>query len=63
MEQSRWKSPVFWAGVVSAILSLLVAMQVINLEQSQAIKIIVEALLSAFAVFAAANNPTNKSGF
>jgi len=63
MEQSRWASPVFWGGVISAILSVLVAMQVINLEQSEAIKAAVVAILAVVGIFAAANNPVNKTGF
>lgn len=63
MEQSRWKSPVFWSGVITALLSVLVAMNIINLEQQEAIKGIVLAILSAWSVFTAANNPTNAKGF
>jgi hypothetical protein len=63
MTQSRWTSPVFWSGVISAILSVLVAMQVIDLNQSKAIEGIVVAILGAISIFAAANNPTNKNGF
>jgi len=63
MEQSRWKSPVFWSGVITAILSVLVALNVINLEQQEAIKGIVIAILGAWSMFVGANNPTNATGF
>lgn len=63
MTQSRWKSPIFWSGVATAVLALLVSLQVINLEQSQAFKGVVEAICSAWSIFSMANNPTNKTGF
>jgi hypothetical protein len=63
MEQSRWKSPIFWSGVITAILSVLVAMNVINLEQQEALKNAVIAICGAWSIFASANNPTNATGF
>ena len=63
MEQSRWKSPIFWSGVITAVLSVLVAMNIINLEQQEAIKGVVVALLAVWSIFVGANNPVNATGF
>lgn len=63
MEQSRWKSPVFWSGVFTAVVGVLVAMNVINLEQSETLKNVIVAVCGAWSVFVGANNPTNATGF
>lgn len=63
MEQNRLKSPVFWGGIFVLIVNFLVAMDIINLEQSEALKVAVNGVLSAIAAFAVANNPTDKANF
>ncbi|MHC1786144.1 MAG: hypothetical protein AB9880_03665 [Christensenellales bacterium] len=58
MEQNRFKSPVFWGGIVALVLNFLIAIEVITPAQSQAVNDVFKALLTAFAAFAVANNPT-----
>lgn len=61
--QNRYRSPVFWGGVLALIVNFLIAIEVINTSQSQAINTVINAVLNAIAAFAVANNPTNKIGF
>lgn len=63
MEQNRMKSPVFWGGVAALIINFLVAVDVINVAQSEAVKLAINAILTAIAAFAVGNNPTSKTTF
>jgi uncharacterized membrane protein len=63
MKQNRFKSPVFWSGLATQVLSILVLTGVIGQEWSTAITGIVAAVLEAFTVFGLLNNPTSKYDF
>ena len=63
MAQNRLKSPVFWGGLATQILSILVLTGVIGAEWSTAISGIVTAVLEAFTVFGLLNNPTDQKKF
>jgi uncharacterized membrane protein len=63
MKQNRLKSPVFWSGLATQVLSILVLTGVIGTEWSTAISGIVTALLEAFTIFGLLNNPTDKTNF
>ncbi len=63
MKQNRFKSPVFWSGLASQVLSILVLTGVIGTEWSTAISGIVAAVLQAFTIFGLLNNPTDKYNF
>ena len=62
MDQKKWKSPVFWAGVVSAV--ALVAKLVFDYQVPvEQIDNLINAVFGLIAVFSAANNPNSKSHF
>lgn len=61
MDQSRWKSPVFWASVIVAIIGILVTFGVLTQDVAAKITGAIATLMAV--VFGAANNPTNKTGF
>ena len=63
IKQNRFKSPVFWSGLASQVLSILVLTGVIGTEWSGAITGIVAAVLEAFTVFGLLNDPTTKNKF
>lgn len=60
MEQNRWKSPVAWAGIASAIFMIVkswVGFEIPNWDS------IVATVLGALVAFGILNNPTKKKGF
>lgn len=59
--QNRYKSPVFWSGVATQILSLLMLTGVIDLSQSNMINGIVVALCEIWTLFSQRNSPELKS--
>lgn len=63
MTQNRLKSKVFWASLVTQILSLLVLTGVIGAEWSAPIQGIATAVLEAFTVFGLLNNPVDPNNF
>ncbi len=63
MEQSRWKSPVFWSGVAAQVIALLLFAGVIDATESQIIEKSVAIALMIYGAFPMANNPTSKTGF
>ena len=62
-KQNRLKSPVFWVGILTQLMTMLVAFDVIDVSQFEAIKVALVALGEVVTVFAVGNNPTNKTGF
>lgn len=58
--QNRFKSPVAWFGVLSAIISCLQVLEIIDLTQGKAIIAVGAALVSCFATF---NNPKDKENY
>jgi hypothetical protein len=63
MEQSRWKSPIFWSGIVAQVVGILLFAEVITIAQSDLISKIVAIAFEVWTAFAVANNPTNATGF
>ena len=62
--RSRWKSPVFWSGVLADVIALLLFMGVIGVTDAQIAEKIVAIVLVVYgAVFPMSNNPTNKNGY
>ena len=63
MKQSRFKSPVFWAGIACHVLTFLVAFDIIDVSQMEALKVIIIGISEAFGIFATGNDPTNAVGY
>ena len=63
MEQNRLKSPVFWGGIAVLVVNFLIAVDVISLEQSETLKVVISSVLNAIAAFAVANNPVTPDKF
>lgn len=61
MEQSRWKSPVFWGSVIVAIVGILGTFGVLSEDMVAKICSAVTTLIAV--VIGAANNPTSKKTF
>lgn len=57
--QNRFKSKVLWVSIVSQILALLIALDVIDLAVSDAIKAIAVSVCELLVTFGILNNPTN----
>lgn len=60
MEQNRLKSPVVWAAIVAQILTILIVLDVINVDQQETINQVVAAVLQLLIAFGVINNPTTK---
>jgi uncharacterized membrane protein len=65
MEQSRWKSPVFWGAVVAQIISIG---QITGIWAKYGIDTgvigdVVAGVLQLGVLFGLLNDPTNKTGF
>ncbi|MBQ3038212.1 MAG: holin [Clostridia bacterium] len=56
--QNRFKSKVLWVSIVSQILALLIALDVIDLAVSDAIKALVVSVCELLVTFGILNNPT-----
>lgn len=65
MEQSRWKSPVFWGSVVAQIISIgqITGMWAKYGIDTGVIGDVVAGVLQLGVLFGLLNNPTNKTGF
>jgi uncharacterized membrane protein len=66
MEQSRWKSPVFWGTVATqaiALGQLLGIWAKLGLDAGYVGDVVAAVIGLAAIIFGAANNPTNKTGF
>lgn len=63
MEQNRWKSPVVWGAVLSQVLAILIALEVINPTQSQVINDVIVAVLQLLVTFGILNNPVVQDKF
>lgn len=61
--QNRFKSPVLWSGLISAILSFLVGVGIIDLGFSNNIEQLITLLFTLLAGFGILNNPKNPKGF
>ena len=63
MEQNRFKSPVVWSTIAAQALAILVACGVIDLAESNAIEMVVVAVLELLTAFGILNNPKDKANF
>jgi hypothetical protein len=61
MEQNRFKSPIFWSGVATQIIAILLWTNVIDLSQSEVIKGVVIAVCELWVAFSQQNNPSSTS--
>lgn len=59
MEQNRFKSKVMWAAVIAQVLSILVALGVIDTGMSKIIDTICVGVLQMLVAFGILNNPTD----
>ena len=57
--QNRFKSKVLWIGVGTQILSILLALGVIDMGCSEIINTILISVCELFVTFGILNNPTN----
>ena len=62
MNQNRFKSKILWIGIATQILSLLIALDVIDVGVSEAIEKVILSLCEIFVAFGILNNPTNSEG-
>lgn len=58
--QNRFKSKVLWVSVGTQILSILIALGVINVGSSELLETILISVCELFVTFGILNNPTNK---
>ena len=58
--QNRWKSPVLWTGLVSAIIAFLLGTGLIDIGLSQTLTDTLAFVLTVLAAFGVVNSPTNK---
>ena len=63
MEQNRFRSWVVWAAVAAQVVSILVALAVVDPEQADAVKVTTAAVLQLLVIFGVLNNPTDGGGF
>jgi len=61
MTQNRFKSPVLWISLSSAVLAFLVGIGIIDLGLSDTINQIILAVLTLLAGFGVVNDPTSKT--
>jgi len=61
MYQSRWKSPVLWGGLFSAIVAFLLGAGLIDTGMSKTLTDIIAFILTLLASFGVINSPTNKT--
>ncbi len=62
MEQNKWKSPVVWVTLATAVIGFLVNTLELNID-SELVLAMVNACVTLLVGFGILNNPTNKSGF
>ncbi len=63
MEQSRFRSPVFWGAVVAQVLSLLLLVGAVDVGLSETAEQVVAGVLQLLVLFGVLNNPTDGAGF
>ena len=61
MIQNRFKSPVLWSALAAQVLSMLMALGVIDTGLGDVIEGVIAALLELLVAFGVLNNPTDKS--
>lgn len=63
MEQSRWKSPVFWTSLVGQVVSLMLMTNVIAIADAELVNAVVAGILQILVTVGLLNNPTSKSSW
>ena len=58
--QNRWKSPVLWTGLISAVIAFLLGSGLIDVGLSQTLTNTLAFVLTVLASFGIINSPTNK---
>ena len=61
MIQNRFKSPVLWSALAAQVLSMLMALGVIDTGLGDVIEGVIAALLELLVAFGVLNNPTDKA--
>ena len=62
MTQEKWKSPVVWVTLATAVVGFLVNTLELNID-SETVLAMVNAGVTLLVGFGILNNPTNKTGF
>lgn len=63
LAQNRLKSKIVWAALAAQVITLLLALGVIDPGQGESVQAAVTALLQALVLFGVLNNPTDSGGF
>jgi uncharacterized membrane protein len=63
VKQNRFKSVVLWSGLISAVLSFLVGVGMLDLGLSKDIEQMIAFIFTLLAAFGVMNSPTTKNGF
>lgn len=58
--QNRFKSKVLWVSIATQLLSMLIALDVIDISYSDTIENVVISICELFVAFGILNNPTCK---
>lgn len=61
--QNRLMSPVVWGTVIAQVLAILIALDVIDVTQSEVINNVIAAVLQLLVTFGILNNPTSENKF
>ncbi len=62
MTQEKWRSPVVWVTLATAVVGFLVNTLEVNIN-SELVLAMVNAAVTLLVGFGILNNPTNKTGF
>ncbi len=59
--QNRFKSKVLWIGIITQVLSILIALGVIDMGVSGQVEAVLVSICELFVSFGILNNPTSKN--
>lgn len=59
--QNRFKSKVLWIGIITQVLSILIALGVIDMGVSGQVETVLVSICELFVSFGILNNPTSKN--
>lgn len=59
--QNRFKSKVLWIGIITQVISILIALGVIDIGISQQLETVLVSICELFVSFGILNNPTSKN--
>ena len=63
MKQNRLYSPVVWGTIVAQLLAIMIALDIVNVAQSEVINNVVVAVLQLLVTFGILNNPVTPDQF